>query len=35
VQAINETKRISCGTSDYIIQIKNIPLEYIEAKDIA
>ncbi len=34
VQAINEPKRITCGAPDYIIQKKNIPVGYIEAKDI-
>ncbi len=34
VQAINEPKRISCGAPDYIVQKKNIPLGYIEAKDL-
>ena len=34
VQAINEPRRQKCGAPDYIIQNKNIPIGYIEAKDI-
>lgn len=34
VQAINEPRRQKCGAPDYIIQKKNIPVGYIEAKDI-
>lgn len=34
VQAINEPTRQRCGAPDYIIQKKNIPIGYIEAKDI-
>ena len=34
VQAINEPTRQKCGAPDYIIQKKNIPVGYIEAKDI-
>lgn len=34
VQAINEPRRQKCGAPDYIIQKKNIPIGYIEAKDI-
>lgn len=34
VQAINEPTRQQCGAPDYIIQKKNIPIGYIEAKDI-
>lgn len=34
IQAINEPKRQKCGAPDYIIQNKNIPIGYIEAKDI-
>lgn len=30
----NEPKRIKCGAPDYIIEKKNIPVGYIEAKDI-
>lgn len=33
-QAINEPTRQQCGAPDYIIQKKNIPIGYIEAKDI-
>ncbi len=34
VQAINEPHRQKCGAPDYIIQKKNIPIGYIEAKDL-
>lgn len=34
IQAINEPKRQKCGAPDYIIQKKNLPIGYIEAKDI-
>ncbi len=34
VQATNEPKRQSCGAPDYIITKGNIPLGFIEAKDI-
>lgn len=34
IQAINEPTRQKCGAPDYIIQKKNIPVGYIEAKDI-
>lgn len=34
ISATNEPKRQSCGAPDYIIQRKDIPLGYIEAKDI-
>ncbi len=34
VQAINEPRRQKCGAPDYIIQKRNIPIGYIEAKDI-
>ncbi len=34
VGVINEPKRIACGAPDYIIHKKNIPIGYIEAKDI-
>jgi hypothetical protein len=34
VSATNEPKRIACGAPDYIIMRKEIPLGYIEAKDI-
>ena len=32
--ATNEPKRIACGAPDYIITKRNIPVGYIEAKDI-
>lgn len=35
VQVINEPARISCGAPDYILTRKDIPVGYIEAKDIA
>jgi predicted helicase len=34
IQATNEPKRQSCGAPDYIITRNEIPLGYIEAKDI-
>ena len=34
IQVINEPRRQKCGAPDYIIQKKNIPIGYIEAKDI-
>ncbi len=34
IQAINEPKRQKCGAPDYIVQTNNIPLGYIEAKDV-
>jgi len=34
VSATNEPKRISCGAPDYIIMRKEVPVGYIEAKDI-
>lgn len=34
IEVINEPTRQKCGAPDYIIQKKNIPLGYIEAKDI-
>ncbi|MDR2694131.1 MAG: N-6 DNA methylase [Chitinispirillales bacterium] len=34
VQAINEPKRIDCGAPDYIVTRKDIPIGYVEAKDI-
>ena len=30
----NEPKRIACGAPDYIVAKHNIPIGYIEAKDI-
>lgn len=35
VQVINEPARIACGAPDYILMRKDIPIGYIEAKDIA
>ena len=32
--ATNEPKRIQCGAPDYIITRKDIPLGFVEAKDI-
>ena len=34
VTVTNEPKRQACGAPDYIITKKNIPIGYIEAKDI-
>lgn len=34
VLVTNEPAHIACGTPDYIITKKNIPIGYIEAKDI-
>lgn len=34
VRATNEPKRIKCGAPDYIITRKDIPLGFVEAKDI-
>ena len=34
VIATNEPKRIQCGAPDYIITRKDIPLGFVEAKDI-
>ena len=34
VLVTNEPARVSCGAPDYIITRKNIPVGYIEAKDI-
>ncbi|MBN2412060.1 DNA methyltransferase [candidate division KSB1 bacterium] len=34
VLATNEPARVACGAPDYIITLKNIPVGYIEAKDI-
>lgn len=33
-QATNEPKRQKCGAPDYVITKKNIPIGYIEAKNI-
>ncbi len=35
VQVINEPARIACGAPDYILMRKDIPIGYIEAKDIS
>ena len=34
VSATNEPKRIRCGAPDYVLMRKDIPIGYIEAKDI-
>ena len=34
VQATNEPKRQSCGAPDYILTKREIPVGYIEAKDL-
>ncbi|MCR9181459.1 MAG: DNA methyltransferase [Flavobacteriaceae bacterium] len=34
IRATNEPKRQACGAPDYIIERKNIPVGFIEAKDI-
>jgi hypothetical protein len=34
VMVTNEPKRIACGAPDYIITLNEIPVGYIEAKDI-
>jgi len=34
ILATNEPKRVRCGAPDYILTRKNIPVGYIEAKDI-
>ena len=34
VDITNEPKRIDCGAPDYILSRKNIPVGYIEAKDV-
>lgn len=34
VRATNEPKRIKCGAPDYIITRKDIPLGFVEAKDV-
>ncbi|NLX92552.1 MAG: DNA methyltransferase, partial [Clostridiales bacterium] len=34
VKATNEPKRQACGAPDYILTVKEIPVAYIEAKDI-
>jgi len=34
ILATNEPKRVKCGAPDYILTRKNIPIGYIEAKDL-
>lgn len=34
ISATNEPKRINCGAPDYVITKKDIPIGYIEAKDV-
>jgi len=34
LQAINEPAHIECGAPDYVVQRKELPLGYVEAKDI-
>ena len=34
VQVTNEPSRVACGAPDYILTKKNIPVGYVEAKDI-
>jgi len=34
IRATNEPARISCGSPDYVLTKKNIPIGYIEAKDL-
>ncbi|MDZ7613388.1 MAG: hypothetical protein U5K51_06480 [Flavobacteriaceae bacterium] len=34
IRATNEPKRQSCGAPDYILTKKDIPVGFIEAKDI-
>lgn len=34
IQATNEPARIKCGSPDYVLTKKNLPVGYIEAKDI-
>ena len=34
ISITNEPKRQKCGAPDYIIQRKDVPIGYIEAKDI-
>lgn len=34
IRATNEPKRQSCGAPDYILTLKEIPVGFIEAKDI-
>lgn len=34
IQATNEPKRIECGAPDYVLTKKEVPVGYIEAKDV-
>src|SRR5713226_2524966 len=34
VTATNEPRRIECGSPDYIVTQKGVPLGYVEAKDV-
>ncbi|WP_274570873.1 hypothetical protein [Neisseria leonii] len=34
IQVTNEPKRIACGVPDYILTRNDLPIGYIEAKDI-
>ena len=34
ISATNEPKRIKCGAPDFVVQKKEIPVGFIEAKDI-
>src|ERR1035437_78771 len=34
VRAVNEPKRVACGAPDYIVTRNNLPVGYIEAKDV-
>ena len=34
INVTNEPSRIACGAPDYIVRMKDIPLGYIEAKDV-
>lgn len=34
VSVTNEPKRIECGAPDYILTLKDVPIGYIEAKDV-
>lgn len=34
ITATNEPRRIECGSPDYIVTQKGVPLGYVEAKDV-
>ena len=34
VRAVNEPKRVACGAPDYIVTRGDLPVGYIEAKDV-